>query len=305
MRATVCGDGSGWRGLGAVLVCAFSCAALQAHAKEQVSGPSPQAAIAQGALKEAVRAYGHRADLERGMQIVLGENCRAAEPCFSCATCHGLRGQGSAGTEVPRLTGQSYRYLYYSLRNFASGLRKNGTMQPVAKQLSDADMRDVAEWYAAQRLTVPRVAGIRPHEHHPKQLTLAKGGVLSAYGSAHNGVQGCENCHGPAGVGEAPVYPYLAGQYAGYIQAQLEDFKSGRRRGDPLEIMPQLAARMSEREIHAAAEYFGSIEPSIHLRDRSLEGELRIGAPLGPPPQPGSPPAARVTASPRTPGVPR
>ena len=50
-------------------------------------------------------------------------------------------------------------------------------------------------------------------------------------------------------------YPRLAGQYADYIAAQLKAFRDGARANDPNGMMRAVAARMSEREIRAVAEY--------------------------------------------------
>jgi cytochrome c553 len=50
-------------------------------------------------------------------------------------------------------------------------------------------------------------------------------------------------------------YPRLAGQYADYIAAQLKAFKEGARANDPNGMMRGVAARLTEREIQAVAEY--------------------------------------------------
>jgi cytochrome c553 len=50
-------------------------------------------------------------------------------------------------------------------------------------------------------------------------------------------------------------YPRVAGQYAEYIAAQLRAFRDGTRANDPNSMMRGVAARMSDREIRAVAEY--------------------------------------------------
>ena len=50
-------------------------------------------------------------------------------------------------------------------------------------------------------------------------------------------------------------YPRLAGQFAEYVAAQLKGFKDGARSNDPNGIMRGVAARMTEREIQAVAQY--------------------------------------------------
>ncbi len=61
----------------------------------------------------------------------------------------------------------------------------------------------------------------------------------------------CANCHGTNGraVLEPGILP-LAGRPAGWIQAQMADFQSGRR---PATIMQQIARGYSERQIEQIA----------------------------------------------------
>lgn len=252
------------------MAVAIGCSAQEQPPPPRVVGPAGGVAIARGLLQQAVARYGHRADLTLGMQIVMGGNCREAATCFACVTCHGVRGSGNAGSATPRLTGQGDLYLESALRSFAAGRRASATMQPVAKQLTAEQMRAVAEWYAAQ---VPAVALPLPGSP-PQQTELARGGKIAAIGSTKARVQGCINCHGPAGSGEPPVFPYLAGQYPRYLEQQLAAFKQGTRR-DPLHIMQSIAGQLDQADAAAVAQYFGSMQPPIHLRQVTLEERTR------------------------------
>jgi cytochrome c553 len=112
--------------------------------------------------------------------------------------------------------------------------------------LSEADMKGLAAYYAGQKL--------KPAAAADKSLA-ALGQKIWRGGNAANGVPACAGCHGPAGAGMPAQYPRLAGQYAEYIAAQLKAFKEGGRANDPNGMMRGVAARMSEREIRAVAEY--------------------------------------------------
>jgi cytochrome c553 len=71
-----------------------------------------------------------------------------------CQACHGNAGT-SASPDFPNLAGQHADYLYTALRHYKLGKRKNGIMAGQVANLSDADMRDLAAFYAAQKgLTV-------------------------------------------------------------------------------------------------------------------------------------------------------
>lgn len=233
---------------------------------------SPQVDLAQLALRDASANVSAAADLHPGMQIMLGKSCRRGTPCFGCVDCHGIRGEGAPKAGVPRLAAQSDVYLYRSLRNFRSGTRQSETMQPVAQQLTDAQMREVAVWYAAQRSGRPETSGelgsmiAELANAKPSQEVLTRGAQLAAIGSPADGVQGCVNCHGPAGVGEPPTYPYLAGQYSRYLRDQLVAFKQGKRADDPLQIMRQIAGRLDAEDIEALAQYYSAMQPPIALR---------------------------------------
>lgn len=73
-----------------------------------------------------------------------------------CAACHGADGRGIA-PNFPVLAGQYADYLAKSLRQYRSGERSNALMAPLAAGLSDADIADLAAYYAAlPGLTVPK-----------------------------------------------------------------------------------------------------------------------------------------------------
>jgi cytochrome c553 len=66
----------------------------------------------------------------------------------ACATCHGPQGLSNA-PDTPSLAGQPRIYLVEQLRAFRSGKRSHEVMNVVAKPLTDADIAEMAEWYAA------------------------------------------------------------------------------------------------------------------------------------------------------------
>ena len=68
-----------------------------------------------------------------------------------CAVCHGETGL-SRVPNAPHLAGQPALYVEEQLRNFRSGKRRHEVMNVVAKPLSDADIDDLAAWYASIRI---------------------------------------------------------------------------------------------------------------------------------------------------------
>ena len=70
----------------------------------------------------------------------------------------------------------------------------------------------------------------------------------------------CKVCHGADGESSSAIYPRLAGQSAVYISRQLEDFKSGRRKG----TMNDIAANLEPDEMVALGKYFSSKPTKSH-----------------------------------------
>ena len=75
----------------------------------------------------------------------------------ACVACHGEDGI-SVQPNVPHLAGQPEIYVAEQLRLYRSGRRANEVMAVIAKPLSDADIDDLAAWFAAIKVeaTAPR-----------------------------------------------------------------------------------------------------------------------------------------------------
>lgn len=172
-----------------------------------------------------------------------------------CIRCHEIDGSGNSSGAFPRLTDQSGWYLYKSLLDYAAGLRPNEIMGPIARQLSSEDMENLAAYYASIE------EAPYPAEPEVDVQVLQRGGAIAAVGIPDQGVPPCTSCHGVNGIGQAPVYPYLAGQFAPYLEHQLMLWKQGRRGGDAMNVMQLIAQSMTDDQIHAVSVYFASIRP--------------------------------------------
>ena len=67
-----------------------------------------------------------------------------------CSACHGIDGN-SINPLWPNLAGQHAAYLAKQMKAFRSGERKDPVMAPMATPLSDADIDDLAAFYASQK----------------------------------------------------------------------------------------------------------------------------------------------------------
>jgi cytochrome c553 len=68
-----------------------------------------------------------------------------------CKACHGADGNTPLTPETPRLAGQYYDYLVHSLEAYRKGTRENPLMSPMAKPLTDDEIRDVAWYFSKQQ----------------------------------------------------------------------------------------------------------------------------------------------------------
>jgi cytochrome c553 len=197
-------------------------------------------AIASGASAQAQEPRS-KPDLAKAQQIVTSV----------CAACHGADGN-SASPINPSLAGQHAEYITLQLQHFKSGLRSSPIMAGLAASLTAEDMQSLGAYFAGQK----------PKGQVAKDPALvADGQKLYRGGSAANATPACAACHGPNGTGIPARYPRLSGQYADYTFAQLQAFKAGTRGMDKEgkdvngKVMAQIAARMSEHEMRAVAEF--------------------------------------------------
>lgn len=82
------------------------------------------------------------ADLARGKKVM-----------GMCQTCHGKNGVATL-LEAPNLAGQKESYLVKALTDYKTGARQNEQMAVVASGLEDADIANVAAYYASIPVTV-------------------------------------------------------------------------------------------------------------------------------------------------------
>lgn len=69
----------------------------------------------------------------------------------ACAQCHGTDGHPAAGSDAARLAGMPRDELLRKLREFRAGTRKATVMTQLARGYSDAQLAELADWFAAQR----------------------------------------------------------------------------------------------------------------------------------------------------------
>ena len=187
---------------------------------------------------------------QSGRELAVSE--AAPEATTACARCHGAEGQGPASNLVPVLHGQPREFLLAALEEFASGKRESGIMQPVASDLTASAMERLAGFYS--RLPPPQRSGT------PDSAVIERGRVLATEGLPDARIPACISCHGAEAL---PIYPRLAGQYAGYMAGRLRLWRGGYvAHTETNDIMAPIARLLSEQQIEEVSAYF-SAQPAI------------------------------------------
>ena len=176
--------------------------------------------------------------LKRPDQVSIGRGATLAQ---RCAICHGPQGVRDANS--PNLAGQFAAVTYKELIDFKTGARVNVVMSPFAANLSDRDMLDIAAYYSY----LPRVPSnkLDPAIAAPPIVTI---------GAPMRNIAPCGSCHGD--IDNKAGSPWLGGQSAVYIKAQLQAFAAGTRRNDISQQMRNIARQMTAEEIDQVARYY-------------------------------------------------
>lgn len=176
-------------------------------------------------------------DLARGQEI-------STQVCGACHTADGTRGLPAN----PILQDQHPEYLVKQLKEFKDGKRENAIMTAMASTLSEADMRNVAAFYASKQAK----PGFATNKDTVRMAeSIYRGGI------ANRQIPACAGCHTPDGAGIPAQYPRIAGQHAEYAAAQLIAFRDGTRKNSAQ--MTGVAAHLSDREIKALADYLAGL----------------------------------------------
>ncbi len=211
--------------------------------------------LALAALLFAVAGMGSSWGEEASPALAKPDVAKGAEKAGQiCVACHGPGG-ASGIPQNPSLAGQGADYIVKQLTNF-KGLpkkdqaRNNPIMTAQAAMLSDADMRNLGAYYAAQP---PRILAASSKE------SASLGQQIYRAGIADRGVPACAGCHGATGAGLPSQYPRLGGQHKDYTEAQMKAWRSGERANDPNAMMRTIAARLNDREIAAVSDYVAGL----------------------------------------------
>jgi cytochrome c553 len=177
-----------------------------------------------------------------------------------CKACHGANGGGVAPA-IPHLAAQREGYLLASLKEYKDGKRGHAALKDMTKQMTDADLRNVAAYFAS----LPPV--VNPTAQDIKHSSPFEQGKASA--------AACAGCHGEDGNAKTPGTPSLAGQQPHYLVAAIQEYHQGDRKTGSMRSQLRDADRL---EVENLALYFAAQTPT--QRAAASRGDPVAGEPL-------------------------
>lgn len=187
-------------------------------------------------------------------QGVTGSADAGQKKAEMCMGCH-VKGYQVAFPElhkVPKIAGQSEKYIVSALSAYKKGERKHPSMRGISASLSDQDMADLAAFYAKQGGQAPGEA--------PQAATGAAAALIQK--------GACASCHGANFAKPIdPSYPKLAGQHPDYLYVALKSYTVegnhlvGRSNG----VMGGVAKQFKPAEMRELANYLGSLNSDLEI----------------------------------------
>jgi cytochrome c553 len=161
-----------------------------------------------------------------------------------CSMCHGAQGVSAANT--PNLAGQYAEVVIKQLMDYRRGDRQSTAMRALSTGLTDANIRDLAAYYAS--LPRPRNTPVTDMSTVP---------ALVKVGDPMRNIAPCASCHG--GIEQRLGTPWLEGMPKDYLVEQLAAFASGARRNDSHAQMRNMARALTKKEIEDVSEFYARV----------------------------------------------
>jgi cytochrome c553 len=177
-----------------------------------------------------------------------------------CKACHGLNGGGIAPA-IPHLAAQRARYLFASLKEYKEGKRTHAALRNMTANMSEADMRNVAGYFASlPSIADASAADIKHSSPYEQGKTLATA---------------CAKCHGEDGNSKITGTPSLAGQQPHYLVAAIQEYHQGDRAKG---AMKSTLRDTDKLELESLTLYLSAQTPI--RRAAPVRGDPKSGEPL-------------------------
>ncbi len=199
-----------------------------------------------------------------------------AQRVVACAACHGKEGRATRDGYFPRIAGKPAGYLYNQLIHFRDGRRRNPAMHYMVANLSDAYLREIADYFAALELPYPPA-----QPPAASRESLERGRVLVMEGDKARQIPACSACHGDKLTGRQPSVPSLVGLSRDYLNAQFGAWRSGARHAAAPDCMADISRKLTPDDIAALSAWLASrpVPQDMHAQPAKPAGlPLRCGS---------------------------
>lgn len=157
---------------------------------------------------------------------------KAGEPLSAvCGGCHGMQGV-STDSATPSLAGQDEQYLVESIKAYRTS-RKRENMRTYVQGLSDADIGNIAAFYAVQKSRAPEKGQTLVQEYTER----------------------CNRCHAPGVDNPSVAIPRIQGQDKDYLVMALREYRDDRREST---TMHKMSLPYGDSIIDSIAAYYAS-----------------------------------------------
>jgi cytochrome c553 len=183
-----------------------------------------------------------------------GAGEKKAAMCLGCHNIIGYQASFPLVHKVPKIGGQSAKYIIASLNAYKKGDRKHPSMRAIAGSLSDQDMADLAAFYEAQGASSVKAVAETAAPQPPADVAalLQKGACASCHGANYN-------------KPIDPSYPKLAGQHADFLNVTLRAYgtEGNPQVGRTNAIMGAQVKPFKASELKAIAEYLATLPGDV------------------------------------------
>jgi len=189
-----------------------------------------------------------------------GDAVAGQKKAAMCNGCHSIQGYQASFPEVykvPKIAGQSGKYIATALAAYRKGERKHPSMRAIAGSLTDQDMADLAVYYEQLGTSGGDASAASTKSPDPTTVAAPPANVAKLLTQAN-----CASCHGPNYSKPIdPSYPKLAGQHADYLYAALKAYQVDHNQyvGRNNAIMMGMARPFTHPEIKAIAQYLAAL----------------------------------------------
>jgi len=175
-----------------------------------------------------------------------------------CSGCHGMDGRGDT-PKIPNLTAQPTEYLVNAMHAYRDGQRHHAALQDMTAGMSEADILNIAGYYASQ----------------PPLKPIIETDAATIYSEGETFAAVCEECHGERGISTTEGTPNLAGQQPVYLIVAMQEYKNGSRGHEGKD---EMLSELEQVDIEKMAMYFASQLPTV--REAPSFGDPVAGEPL-------------------------